>query len=218
MDILIIVAIILFTAIVLTFIIIYFFNESFRTKKLKSFAKSRGYAFQENPQADHIGKFELFKLGVNKDIKNILVGLKEEFEIIVFDYTFMHPKDKIKIKHSQTLFIAKLSGKIPKFKLGVKHFYNEATDDPGYISINLSAYPKFSKNYDLKAVSEEDARTLFNPSVIYYFEKKSKCVNIETYGDKILIYNLNDKVPLMMLDNFINDCIEISNLFNEIEF
>jgi MFS superfamily sulfate permease-like transporter len=85
---------------------------------------------------------------------------------------------------TSVLFISHLEEHLPEFRLEKEGFFDKflKNDD-----INFESHPNFSKNYLLRGPDEGAIRAFFTEEMIEFFED-NQGFNVESKGDKILIY------------------------------
>lgn len=137
-------------------------------------------------------------------IANLMMGKStldgKTLSIAIFDYSFTvgrtvavgRDTNSETFSHSVLLFFAS-DLDLPAFTLRPEHFLDKLGNALGYIDINFSAHPKFSKKYRLSGQQESRVRSLFQPAVLQFLERENLCV--EGSGTYLMLYPVGDHNP-----------------------
>ena len=178
MDLLPILAPILFAFTVLAFVIfLIFYNrkkERERTEQLRAVAAQLVWNFAEEAPFNMIAgleQFTLFNQGHSKQIKNFMYGEANGVKAAVFDYTYVTGSGKHRQVHNQSVtYLESGNLRAPYFSLRPEGFFTKIMQAFGYQDIDFGQRPEFSKQYLLRGQDEIAIRQTFNDGLLSFFE------------------------------------------------
>jgi len=154
-------------------------QEKERTAKVGQLAASMGLEFRplgDLELSQRLGILQLFKLGRNRKLTNLLTGETDECRISIFDYRYTTGGGKS--SHTTKLTVAALESKrlrIPAFTLRPENFFDKIGGLLGLQDIDFADNLEFSKTFVLKSAEEEKTRELFNRELQNFFLEREGC-------------------------------------------
>lgn len=145
-----------------------------------------------------LANMEFFSQGRHHRIRNLMMGKQQldgtPISLAMFDYSFTigRSDDTDTFCQSVLLFFVD-SMNLPAFRLRPEHILDKFSNTLGLVDINFPDAPQFSKQYRLSGEQEERVRSLFQPSVLRFFERECLCV--EAQGTYLLLYPAGDNNP-----------------------
>ncbi|MBL4592486.1 MAG: SulP family inorganic anion transporter [Flavobacteriales bacterium] len=146
-------------------------NIDSRTLELLSFAQSNEFEFQ-NKIADNEG-WDFYTLTIRKkiiSIKNIISTRNNNALFSIADIKTQEGAETTTDLESTT--VLKISGlsPIPKFYMEKETFVDKIAEVVGARDIDFDTHKKFSNNYVLKGLNENEVRKFFTPEILNFFE------------------------------------------------
>ncbi len=195
------------------------YDDKKRRDGLEAASLKAGFSFDVEPHEDLMSpleSFNLFRVGYSKIVSNVMKGKINHVFWTIFDYKYTIGGEKDSRAYSQTVAYAQIDGaNFPMFSLGHEESFHKIGDMLGAKDIDFKDNQRFSDKYLLKGSDEAAVRAVFKPHVQRFFEKKKERVNVEAFGDKIIIYRDKDGVGPAGLSRFIDDASNILRLFAE---
>jgi hypothetical protein len=209
--------IILGSVIVVTIIIyaIWYFNRK-RAKTLRLVAESLNFTFSEKgdkPLMDSLSGFDLFSRGYGRRISNVLSGKFNLLPVTVMGYQYtMGGGISTSILHQTVLFIESEKLNLPRFTLHPEDIFDKIASAFGKEGLNFETAPLFSKQYLLNGDNETSIRSLFNASVLDYYEQH-RGVSTEGDGVKLIYYRFFHSVSPDNIQDFLRQGYDVFDLF-----
>jgi hypothetical protein len=151
-------------------------RTSQRTEALQEMAGRLGWAFQGEVQFSalpDLDRFELFRSGRSKALRNLVTSPSGERRAIVFDYTYVTGGGNSQRRHRQTVFYAtRESLDLPSFSLRPESFLHRVAGLVGYQDIDFERRPEFSRLFLLRGEDEAGVRAAFETPVLRFFEQR----------------------------------------------
>jgi hypothetical protein len=147
-----------------------FENQKGRTQKMKGVAAEMSMAFTElNDTGLHqqLSEFKLFKKGLHRKIRNLMMESLIDSECMIFDYEYVISSGHARRCFKQTVFfINSKSLSLPQFYQKPETIFTKLLALAGMQDINFENFPDYSgKNY-LKGEYEEVIRYYFSKDVL----------------------------------------------------
>jgi hypothetical protein len=187
-----------------------------RTEALGAAAQRMGWGFRETVPFETIpdlDRFELFRTGHSKKLRNLLTSPPGEPRAVVFDYTYETGGGKSRATHHQTVFYA-TGGHLalPVFSLRPEHFFHRVASIFGYQDIDLERRPVFSRAFLLRGQDEAAVRAAFIDPVVDFFEQKTRVCAAGT-GHELLYWLPGRRLPPEELETFVAEGFELAGRF-----
>lgn len=151
--------------------------RSRRTAVMEGVASRIGWGFREQAPIEmlpDLDRFELFRPGSSKELRNILTSPAGERRAVLFDYSYSTGSGDSQRTHRQTVFYAvddELA--LPSFSLRPERFYHRVAGVFGYQDIDLEGHPEFSRAFLLRGEDEALIRAAFDDDgVAEFFERR----------------------------------------------
>lgn len=196
-----------------------------RVETLRKISQMIGFTYHEDPGnlLKELDEFSLFSKGSNREISNLLIGKKNGLQWKIIDYSYeIGALGRHKYTYSQTVAIADLGKRLPRFHISSDPFDDKTQDIIaskvhdiwGLKKISLKDNPEFSKKYHLKGRDEKAVKKLFTPKIISFFMEKDQ-PDIEVNGKTIICYMRNHKLAPYAIISFIDNTTRIVNIFRQ---
>jgi len=135
--------------------------------------------------------FDLFTEGKFRQVENLMRGninhLNQSLSVAIFDYYYTIGSNDDSKTFSQTvLLLHDQSLNVPNFSLRPEHLFDKIGNIFGWVDINFSKFPNFSKRYRLLSNQEQKVRSLFQPDLLKFYESQKICT--EAKGSYVLIF------------------------------
>jgi len=185
------------------------FNPKIRPQELGGLAGQLGLEFAEQGSLAILNRdrFILFNLGREWRYCNILRGTVDGVRVAVFDYQFTMGTFRTQRTFHQTV-CAVLDEKLdlPRFELKPIGFSHNLEDLFGYQDIDIIENTEFSREYVLRAESEDAIRAAFTPDVLSFFEARPG-LNVEGGGDAIIFFRAGQQLEADAIQDFLMEGI-----------
>jgi hypothetical protein len=187
-----------------------------RTEALGAAAERMGWGFRETvpfKTIPDLDRFELFRQGHSKKLRNLLTSPPGEPRAVVFDYAYTTGAGKSQATHHQTVFYA--TGErlaLPVFSLRPEHFFHRVAGIFGYQDIDLERRPVFSRAFLLRGEDEAAVRTAFTDPVVDFFEQKTRVCAAGT-AHELLYWLPGRRLPPEELETFVAEGFELAGRF-----
>ncbi len=184
-----------------------------RTASIKNLASYLGISYQD--QNDSLVKllndFKLFSVGYNKKIYNQLHFVHDDFDLFLFDYSYVVSSGNATMKFKQTvLFINSKELGLPQFRMRPEGIWlrfgqwlNLKRD------IDFDDYPEYSKQYFLTGPYEDFIRYTFKKEGILEFFTKEKNWSMEGMNYFFIFYKDKKIIRVDHLKKFIAKGIQL---------
>jgi hypothetical protein len=162
----------------------------------------------------YLESFELFrhKSGTVKHLSH-RKSINLDFEINLFDYSYVVSTGKTTITVQQTVFfVNSKSLDLPIFLLRPEHLGHRIMEYFGSEDIDFDQYPVFSEKYRLTGENEDFIRSAFDDKVLRYFSEANGW-HIEATNYYLVYYEPSKLCPVEELDRFYSRGEEIYQLF-----
>ncbi len=163
-----------------------------RTEALQQMASEWGYSFSKDggiilSELAAVTNFELFRRGHSHKLSNVLRGKREDFEMLLFDYTYVTGSGKNSSTHRQTVAVMALDHpELAIFSLRPESIFDKLASKFGKVDINFENRPEFSIRYHLTGDDEIAVQRLFTDPVMDFCEGQ-KNMNLEATGDHLIM-------------------------------
>lgn len=218
MYIILIVSIILFVVPIIITIVMR--REKKITAELKEFAGRYKFDFQETGDVglmDEMVSFQLFSKGRSRKIRNVMRAKTQESELMVLEYSYKTNSGKNSHHWNQTVvFFQSDLLELPSFVLRPENIFHKIGSTFGYQDIDFDTHPEFSTNLLLRGEDEAQIRKIFNTRVLHHFNGINR-ISVEGVGDKLIYYKNNKRIKIETLKSFIDEGIQVFNLFSKTE-
>lgn len=166
-------------------------QEQKRTGEISALAEGLGLSFSPSGEADlqnRLSALQLFKLGRDRRLSNLLSGETDEVRISIFDYRYTTGSGKQ--SHTTRVTIAALESprlRIPGFTLRPENFFDKLGGLIGLQDIDFAEHPEFSHSFVLKGEDEEGIRKLFHRPLQDFFAARKGCC-VEAFSGRMIYY------------------------------
>jgi hypothetical protein len=147
-----------------------------RGAALRETAARLGWGFQEEvpfTMIPDLDRFELFRLGHSKKLRNLLTSPAGNPRAVLFEYSYTISGGKSQQTHRQTVFYATSDElRLPSFSLRPENFLHRLAGAFGYQDIDLDGRPEFSRMFLLRGEHDAHVRAAFNDAVAEFFEAR----------------------------------------------
>ena len=171
-------------------------------------------AFNAIPNLD---RFELFRQGSSRRLKNLMTSPPGDPRAVLFDYSYVISTGKSQHTHSQTVFYA--TGErlaLPSFSVRPENFFHRVGRMFGYQDIDIDRRPTFSEQFLLRGTDEAAVRAVFSDDVAAFFEARPGVCAAAT-GRELLYWRPGRLATPADIDPFIAEGFELAELFATIE-
>jgi hypothetical protein len=149
-------------------------NTVDRIAALRQLATRLGWSFQDAPSVTiipHAERFELFKQGRSRKIRNYLAGESGGDQFAVFDYSYVTGDGKTqRTWHHTVLHVHSPRLDLPLFSLRPENLLHRIGGLVGQQDIDIEGHPAFSGEYLLRGQDESSIRAVFEPDVVAFYE------------------------------------------------
>lgn len=155
-----------------------------RQSALAGIASTLGFSFRsfDAEWTKPLGEFPIFKRKGSPQVKNLMRGVKEGKEVLLFEYTFSEG-DAVR---NQTAVCWRLrADSFPRFELGPEGFFQSIFEGG---DIDFASHPEFSNRYLLKGPDEQAIRGLFQPRVLDAFTSRREFWVAQGDGEWLVVY------------------------------
>lgn len=151
-----------------------------RLHALRDLATRLGWSFQDAPPVTiipHVERFELFRQGGDRKIRNYLAGESGGDRFAVFDYSYVTGSGNMQKTYSQTvLHVHSPRLDLPLFLLRPENLLHRIGKLVGHHDIDIEGHPAFSGEYLLQGQDESSIRAVFEPDVVAFYEaNRGRC-------------------------------------------
>jgi hypothetical protein len=205
-----IIALIVFIIVVIILLALWFAKK--RREALKAISLELGFSFDAKPKPHpHLEypDFKLFSIGHSRKGINLMKGVHQGTQLVVFDYKYTIGHGKHSHRYTQTVAIAHVPDiDLPHFTLAPESFFSKVGKLFGKKDINFKTHKNFSDSYLLRGDDETRIRQLFQMRLLNYFEGRSNKINIEAGQDKIMVFRTGKSIKP---ENFSNHLFEVAS-------
>jgi hypothetical protein len=191
-------------------------HEQRRSEEVRQVADRLGWGFRADVPFDAIPKldrFELFRQGHSKKLRNLLTSPPGPLRAVVFDYTYTTGGGKSQATHAQTVFYATGDEMhLPAFSLRPENFFHRVAGAFGYQDIDLDAKPEFSRLFLLRGEDEAAVRDAFSDAVAEFFERHPR-VCATGAGRELLFWRPGRLAKAYELEPLVTDGSELARRF-----
>lgn len=187
-----------------------------RTAALQTAADRRGWAFREQVPFNTIpdlDRFELFRPGRSKKLRNVMTSPPGGPRAVVFDYAYTTGGGNSQRRHRQTVFYTTNEElDLPSFSLRPEHFLHRVAGVFGYQDIDLRSRPTFSHLFLLRGELEGRVRSAFTDTVVDFFERRRGTAAAGT-GRELLFWRPGGLAKPEEVGTLIDEGLELANRF-----
>jgi hypothetical protein len=187
-----------------------------RTEELTRAAERMGWGFREKVEFSAIPdleRFELFRSGHSKKLRNLATSPAGELRAVLFDYAYTISTGKSSHTRRQTVFYATGSElSLPSFSLRPEHFLHKVGAVFGYQDIDIDGHEYFSSRFLLRGEDEASVRAAFNSEVARFFERHPDSCAAGT-GKELLFWRPGRLTKPEELQLFVNEGFELAQRF-----
>ncbi len=143
-----------------------------------------------DPHLDH-PDMKLFNVGHSRRSSNLMRGIFQGIDLVVFDYHYAVGGGKHTSHYTQTVVIARIPDlDMPYFTLGPESFFHKIGDWFGKKDIDFPFNKEFSDRYLLKGDDEIRIGMVFKTHILDHFENRPEKdkINIEAKGERIIVF------------------------------
>jgi hypothetical protein len=191
--------------------------EKNRTAALKQVADTLGFEFFPTGDATYLAVLAGMPLrsrGRAEKLLNLMRGKSRSFEVAIFDYRYVTGGGRSSRTWRQSVVgFQSNSLALPDFTLGPKTFWNRMGPLFGRQSIEFETHPDFSAKYLLRGSDVEAIRSVFNISVLDYFQQNPGW-NCEGSANRLLLYKLSKRVPPPETPTFLEEGLNVLSLIH----
>jgi carbonic anhydrase len=185
-----------------------------RVEAIRAVADRLGWAYRQDVSFEAIPKldrFELFRQGRDRKLRNLLTSPAGEPRAVLFEYTYTTGSGKSQATHRQTVFYATGTDlRVPSFSLRPEHFFHRIGAVFGMQDINLEQRPEFSRMYVLRGEDEDAVRAMFTDPVAGFFERRAgSCA--AGVGREVLFWRPGRLLKPEELEAFIGEGMELAS-------
>jgi hypothetical protein len=158
-------------------------------------------------------RFELFRPGRNKKLRNLLTSPAGEPRAVLFEYSYTTSSGRSQQTHRQTVLYATSDElRLPSFSLRPENFLHRIAGAFGYQDIDLDGRPEFSRMFLLRGEHDADVRAAFNDAVAEFFEAHGGMCAAGT-GRELLYWRPGRVAKPEELETLIADGFELARRF-----
>ncbi|MCA9460010.1 MAG: hypothetical protein KC550_05675 [Nanoarchaeota archaeon] len=202
-------------------------NEKQRKSEVKSFAKKRGYVFNEGDWILNKYLHESFhkkgEFGNKLDYFfqfNMDSNLFEFMDSRYFEHFFAGIPRTAFYRRQSVLFVdlRQYGLNFPDFFINTKGLINSyfCKDVCGYNTVNVEGHKLFSKRFILRGFEKKAIRSIFNSDVLNFFEKKKGRFTLEVKNNQLIFYTSWRRINLQKdFDKFSKDFLDIIEVFKK---
>jgi hypothetical protein len=165
--------------------------EKNRTAELKALAESMGLPFfsQGDPALVHtLSAFNLFSLGRQKNVRNMIHGQTEDTDLAIFDYRFTTGHGKHKRTVAQTVvYFDSRQLRLTDFAIRPEGLFRKLGKIIGLDDIDVDERPRFSSMFWLQGSNAAEVRKLFRSDVVQWFEGRPS-ISAEGARSRLIVY------------------------------
>lgn len=145
-----------------------------RTRLVEAAASELGLTVQlegDSTLEDELSPFPLFNIGINREIRNLIVADTPEVSLSIFDYKYERRSDDGINHHIWQTVVAVRSPELqtPTFHLYPEGFFSKIGSALGGQDIDFDDHPDFSKAFILKSEVEKETRDFFDEPLLDFF-------------------------------------------------
>jgi hypothetical protein len=191
-------------------------REQQRTESVRNVAARLGWGYREDVPFEMIPdleRFELFRAGRAKTLKNLMTSPAGERRAVLFEYQYTTGSGKSQATHQQTVFYATSDGlELPSFSLRPENFFHRVAGMFGYQDIDVDSRPEFSRMFLLRGADESRVRDVFSGTVAEFLEHRpGTCA--AGLGRELLYWRTGGRVRPDELEALIIDGFELASRF-----
>jgi hypothetical protein len=184
-----------------------------RTEDVRFAAERLGWTFRgEVPFATlpELDRFELFRPGHGKRVRNAMTSPAGGASIVLFDYRYVTGAGNSRRSHRQTAcYIVDDALALPSFSLRPETFVHRVSGLFGYQDIDLPSRPEFSRLFLLRGEDEAAIRALFDGEVAAFFEARPG-VCAAGVGRELLFWRPRGFAPPREIPALVEDCVALA--------
>jgi carbonic anhydrase len=147
-----------------------------RTETVRQVADRLGWPFRDEvPYATipDLDRFELFRPGRSKKIRNVMTSPAGAPRSVIFDYSYVTGGGNSQRTHKQTVcYVVDDALDLPSFSLRPENFFHRVAGVFGYQDIDFDDRPEFSRLFLLRGENEPSVRAAFSEGVTEFFAKR----------------------------------------------
>lgn len=147
-----------------------------RTQAARQLADRLGWDFRESvpfKSISSLDRFELFRQGRARKLRNIMTSPAGEPRVVLFDYFYSTGGGNSQQTHRQTVcYVTSDRLALPSFSLRPERFYHRIASAFGYDDIDLEHRPGFSYAFLLRGEDAAAVRHAFVDDVVDFFDHR----------------------------------------------
>jgi len=183
-------------------------RDNSREGQLRAVAHQLGMQYsvtEDYSSRPFLDEFNLFQMGRNKLITNILKKRDDEFDtkLQIFDYQFETGYRSARRTYRQSVFFVqskKLA--LPEFNMEPESIFHKITNYLiGSEDIDFKDNPRFSGNYVLTGDDEDYIRFMMNPHLLQFFSLSTGWY-MEGINFYLILYKLNARFKASSIKGF----------------
>jgi hypothetical protein len=191
-------------------------REQQRTESVRAVAERLGWGFLEDvpfKSIPDLDRFELFRSGHSKKLKNLMTSPAGGRRAVVFEYAYTTGAGQSQSTHRQTVFYATSDSlDLPSFSLRPEHFFHRVAGAFGYQDIDIERRPEFSRLFLLRGEDEGRVRGMFSDAVAEFFERRPRTC-AAGMGRELLHWRTGGRLSAEELERLITDGFGLATLF-----
>jgi hypothetical protein len=188
-----------------------------RTAALSRIASKMGWKFTATAGDQWLrqqGDFPLFSRNDERSVYYLMEGQIDGAEAAVFDLENRNHRlaGETPSGGSYQTVVSLRSGQLnlPSFSLGPENILRQLAGAVRDKDINFDTHPEFSKRYLLRGQDETAIRSLFNPSLLAFFESFKSGITV-AYADRMIYYRDSRKVRPKEFRSFVDEALRVFN-------
>lgn len=219
MDVLPVLAPVLFFVVIIAIVVVVFLyqrkRERARTQALQIVANQLAWNFSADAPLTMIAgldHFALFNQAHSKRIKNFMYGEANGIKAAVFDYIYVTGYGKNSQTHYQTVaYVEPPNLRLPYFSLRPEGFFTKFLAAFGYQDIDFGQRPEFSKKYLLRGQDEQAIRRTFNDPLLAFFESyEGSCV--DGGNNQLFLFRAAYRFQPQEIQSYVALALNVANL------
>ncbi len=187
--------------------------EKKRTAALRQVAEQLGFEFFPKDEPKYLETIAAFPLiasrGRQKKLTNLMRGSSENFEVAIFDYSYVIGSGRSSRVVRQTpICLSSPSLQLPQFTLAEKGFWQNVASVFGQQGIELEGHLPFAKMYVLHGADSNAVCQLFNDQIIQFFQSHAN-LNCHAAGSQMLVFKPRKRLKPEQIGGFLEDALQL---------
>jgi hypothetical protein len=222
--------IIILSALIVVLFIVFALVSFYRNKKwvesLTQFSQTKNYTYI-NQRDDTLrdsyqdSGYDLFQRGRSRKLENRISGQHRLTAFEMFEYRYTTGSGRSSHTYIQTVVsLGVVESNLPAFILRPRGLLDKLAKKLGKQDIGFDYYPDFSKMYHITGDDETAIRSLFNSSLIDFFQNNTSVKErsrwyVESNGNRVVIYRRGKRCKnLDELQAFLAQTFQFSDMLN----